>query len=204
MKRWIESQHSGKIEIVEEGGMLSLNTDKVCYSGRTLYEAFYPTLRREDWSGIKRLCLLGLGGGTLVNMLRDDLNYQGWIDAVDFDPHIIEASKEIFGLANASDMEVFCEDAQHFLRHVNVPYDTIICDLFIHDSMPAFMEKVDFWSDATNALAPQGRIIVNAFSQKKRVMKMCELANQVGLFMHRPTLVNGTNLMVLGEKKGRV
>lgn len=204
MKRWLESQHSGKMEIVEEGGMLSLNTEKVCYSGRTLYEAFFPTLQQQDWGAVKRLCLLGLGGGTLVNMLRDDLNYQGWIDAVDFDLQIIEASNEIFGLAGASDMEVFCDDAQHFLRHVNVSYDAIICDLFIHDSMPEFMEKLDFWRDVANALVPQGRIIVNAFSQKRRVMKMSDLAKGAGLLMHRPTLVNGTNLMMLGEKMGRV
>jgi spermidine synthase len=201
MKRWLESQHSGKIEIIEEGGMLSLNTAKVCYSGRTLYEAFYPSLKQQDWRELTRICLLGLGGGTVVKMLRDDLSYRGWIDAVDFDPQIIEVSRELFGLALETDMAIYAEDAQHFLHQVSEPYEVIICDLFIHDRMPEFMEQIEFWKHAMNALTPQGKIIVNAFAQKRRVMNMCALAEEAGLYMHRPTLVNGTNLMMLGEKR---
>jgi spermidine synthase len=201
MKRLLNSDYSGKIEIVEEGGMLSLNTQKVCYSGRTLHEAFYPSLSSFDWSTAKHVLILGLGGGTLVRMLRHDLNYLREIHAVDFDAAIVEAANHYFGLSDDLQLQIFCADALAFLESNHCPYDVIICDLFIQASMPDFMEAEMFWKEAARSLAPNGRIVVNAFTQKKRVMAMRELAERSGFSMERPTLVNGTNLMMLGKKE---
>ena len=201
MKRLLNSDYSGKIEIVEEGGMLSLNTQKVCYSGRTLHEAFYPALSSFDWSKAKRVLILGLGGGTLVRMLRQNLNYHHEIHAVDFDAAIVEAAHDVFGLSDDLQLQVFCADAMAFLESNHCPYDVIICDLFVQASMPDFMEAEVFWKEAARSLALHGRIVVNAFTQKKRVMAMRELAERAGFLMERPTLVNGTNLMMLGKKE---
>jgi len=77
--------------------------------------------------------LLGLGGGTIANNLRS--MYKCRIDAVELDERIPEIAKEYFNLSDS--INIFIDDARHYIETTNKKYDLIVIDLFRGESPPA-------------------------------------------------------------------
>jgi predicted membrane-bound spermidine synthase len=101
--------------------------------------------------------LLGLGGGTVANMLHNGLKYE--VDAVELDKRIAEVSKKYFSLNR--EVKVVVDDARHYLETTNKTYDLIFFDVYKGEIPPAHVLSLECFQKAKELLNENGLIIVN-------------------------------------------
>jgi predicted membrane-bound spermidine synthase len=100
--------------------------------------------------------LLGLGGGTLANVLYEQTVS---LDAVEFDPRIAEVSKTFFDLN--SGVNVFVDDARRYLNKNDQKYDLIVFDLFRGEEAPEHVITIESLNRLKFFLPTDGLIIIN-------------------------------------------
>jgi len=103
--------------------------------------------------------LLGLGGGTIANMLHNDLKYN--VDVAELDQRITDVSREYFSLNDS--VHVTVDDARHYLEQTNKKYDLIFFDVFRGDIPPPHVLSLESFKRAKSLLNENGMIVVNFF-----------------------------------------
>lgn len=101
--------------------------------------------------------VLGLGGGTVANVLHNNLKFS--VDAVELDERIVETAKQYFSLN--PDINVTVDDARHYLEESTQSYDLIFFDVFRGDIQPAHVMSLECFKKAKSLLNKNGLIIVN-------------------------------------------
>ena len=102
----IESKYSGKLEITWYNGKKHLNSANANYSYGSLQRILKFGLKKINLSRINSVLILGLGGGSVIETLRQDFNYPGQIEAVEIDPVIIDIAKTEFGIEQNETLDV--------------------------------------------------------------------------------------------------
>jgi spermidine synthase len=125
-------------------------------------------LEKIDLNKVNSVLLLGLGGGSVIQTLRNDFNYQKQITAVDIDPIIIDIAKSEYGVQDTSELKIICQDAIEFVKQNSQHYDLIIVDLFIDTSIPKEFLTLNFWNDIIKLKSANGVILFNASLEKER------------------------------------
>ncbi|MBT8393734.1 MAG: spermine synthase, partial [Bacteroidia bacterium] len=95
----VESKYSGTLEITWHNGKKHLNTKNANYSYGSLQKILKFGLQKIDLSNCKDILILGLGGGSVIDTLVKDFEYENHITAIEIDPVIIEIAKEEFNLS---------------------------------------------------------------------------------------------------------
>ena len=103
------------------------------------------------------LLLLGLGGGVLA---QDALSHGMNVDAVELDERIIEVARTFFGLGE--EVNVFQDDARHYINRATKQYDLIIFDLFRGEETPAHVFTAESISKTRDLLKPGGLVLINS------------------------------------------
>src|SRR5690606_26298728 len=132
----IESDINGTLEITWYNGKKHLNSKNANYSYGSLQRILRFGLEKIDLSKVHSVLLLGLGGGSVIETLRKDVDYQKNITAIDIDPVIINLAIDEFHLNSNGDLDIICDDAFHFIVLSNNTFDFIIIDLFIDTEVP--------------------------------------------------------------------
>lgn len=101
--------------------------------------------------------LLGLGGGSVANMLSQKLKFS--VDAVELDERIAKVATKYFVLSK--DVKVVTDDARHYLETTQKRYDLIFFDVFKGDLPPPHVLSVECFTKAKTLLTGNGLIIVN-------------------------------------------
>ncbi len=89
----VESKYSGTLEITWHNGKKHLNTINANYSYGSLQKILKFGLQNIDVSNCKKILILGLGAGSVIDTLIKDFKYKNHITALDIDPVIIEIAK---------------------------------------------------------------------------------------------------------------
>src|SRR5690606_27955279 len=110
----IQSEFSGLVEITWYNGKKHLNTKNANYSYGSLQRILKFGLEHLDLNKINSVLLLGLGGGSVVQTLRNDYSYSKPITAVDIDPVIIDIARNEFQLEEDGHLKIVCADALDF------------------------------------------------------------------------------------------
>ncbi len=126
----------------------------------------------------KRLLMLGIGGGTVLDMFLE--YYPGLrADAVDIDPVIIGIARQHFGIGRSGNVTLVESDADAYIRKRTVrgpTYDIILVDLFIGNRIPDFVLDQRFVAGLRRITAPHGRLLINysfyADYQQKAIVLM--------------------------------
>lgn len=105
-----------------------------------------------------RSLLLGMGGGTLVRRL-DSLQFEQ--DIVEIDRRIETVAKAYFGLGEGYNIVI--DDARHFVRTAQGPYQVIIYDVFKGESAPEHVLTQEGLEEAKSVLSPDGLILINFY-----------------------------------------
>ena len=121
-----------------------------------------PAFFREA-SGLKRVLVLGVGGGTVIHLLQRQFP-AALITGVDLDPVHLQIATEHFGVSPAT-VELYCADARQWLQDYRGPsFDLIIEDLFGElDGEPerAIAPSVEWISLLLRHLQRDGMLVMN-------------------------------------------
>jgi spermidine synthase len=128
-------------------------------------EAFEP--KWDYASYVKSICsklpeksdalILGLGGGTVANILQNDLGFN--VDAVELDQRIADVAKQYFRLS--SKVNVVVDDARHYLEQSQKKYDVILFDVYRGEAPPPHVFTLESLSRTKSLLKEDGLILVN-------------------------------------------
>lgn len=196
----IESDINGTLEITWYNGKKHLNTKNANYSYGSLQKILKFGLEKVELSKVHSVLLLGLGGGSVIETLRNDFSYQNHITAIEIDPTIISIAKNEFQLQNTQQLDIICADAFKYILESQATFDLIIIDLFIDTQVPEKFLKIPFWEALLKRKSTNGVILFNA-SLENSIQAPLETiiaylkvhVNQVAIF----NKVNNTNTVIL-------
>ena len=125
-------------------------------------ENLFPYVNVADLAGLffdepGRLCLLGLGGGSIARNYAGD----GWrIDAVEIDPVVVRFAHDHFRL-DPTDARIFEMDGRRFLRESGEMYDIVLFDAFGGGNIPFQLVTREAFDLAALRLRPGGILVLN-------------------------------------------
>ena len=161
LTRKVRSSFSGELEITLINGKKVLDSANTNYSYGSLQRILKFSLEQIDLNKKNEILLLGLGGGSVLETLRNDLNYTGKITAVEIDRAVIAIAYRDFGIASDEKTHILCEDAFAYIEQTDKLFDLIIIDLFIDDRIPEQCFTSRFWKKIIKSTEKQGNIIFN-------------------------------------------
>lgn len=162
-----ESDINPLLEVSLINGRYQLNAGSVNYSFGPLHDAFRkyfvkdPPLLNEK----SEVLILGLGAGSVVNILRNELNLKSPITGVEIDKEVINAARKHFSLDSIKDLKVIVDDALLFLQVSDDSYDFIVIDIYIDDLVPPKFETFEFIQLLANHLTADGKVVFNKLHQ---------------------------------------
>lgn len=177
-----------------------LNSENTSYSGQTLHDIFEKVFKRIDLNGVKSILLLGLGGGTVVDMLTEELVYKGKLTTVELDPVIVQIASREFGIRSNSKLEVICMDATEYVRSTRKKFDIIICDIFVDSTLPEVIIAPEFWNNVAKRLSEQGLIVFNVFHEIKKMASVAKQLSEMGFDVKLMNRINGSNTFLFARK----
>ncbi len=158
----VQSQYSGRIEVALENGRKVLNTVNCNYSYGQLQRVFEIAFKKTQLQldSLQMVLILGMGGGCLSRVLRDQLGYDGHITAVEKDERLLQFAMKHFPRAFER-VELLQLDAVLGIREISGSYDLILVDLFIDQQVSPGVMDSEFVAQLSKKLCPGGRIYHN-------------------------------------------
>jgi spermidine synthase len=196
----IKSDINGTLEITWFNGKKHLNSKNANYSYGSLQRILKFGLEKIDLSKVHSVLLLGLGGGSVIETLRKDFNYQKHITAIEIDPVIIEIAKGEFQLNSDENLDIICDDAFHFVEKSISTFDLIIIDLFIDTQVPEKFLKLPFWETLLKRKSTNGVLLFNASLEDTMNTKLKTVIEFLKSHVYEVTVfesVNDTNTIVI-------
>ena len=200
--RKVKSDHSGTVEITWYNGKKHLNTKNANYSYGSLQKILKTGLQKIELNHCKNILLLGLGGGSVIKTLRDDLDYHHKIIAIDIDPVIISIACDEFNIIEDNNLEIICIDALEFMARNAKRFDLIIIDLFIDTEIPDSFYSHSFWQQIIKATSRKGSILFNASlrnSDDKKATSIIKLLKKNHFKIEKLERVNKTNTLIIAS-----
>lgn len=200
--RHLKSEYSDTLEITWHNGKKHLNTKNANYSYGSLQAILKFGLKKIDLKRINSILLLGLGGGSVIETLRQDFNYQKQVTAIDIDPVIIEIAKKEYQLETNSNTTIICEDALNFIKRNSSRFDLIIIDLFIDIHVPKPFLELPFWKDVITSKSSNGVILFNASLEKEKSNELKSIIEFLKSKVYKVDVydkVNQTNTVIISQ-----
>ena len=163
--RSFKSDFNGEVKITLTARKKLLNTTNTNYSYGSLEKVMRYALHQVDLSLTREILILGMGGGCVLKVLRDEFGYLGNITAVDIDPVIVQLAETEFGICTNKKTTIICEDAGTFVEKDQRQYDVIIIDLFIDNLVPDQFSQAEFWKQVLTLLNKNGKIVFNTLDE---------------------------------------
>ncbi len=181
--RKYKSSYSGDLLISIENGQKVLNTASVNYSFNSLHRVFKSAFQRTNLGSlsIHRTLLLGLGGGSILQILRNDHLVKTPIDIVEIDPVIIQIAIDEFDINQYQPIEIIEADAQNYVPSSQNSYSLICVDLFINEHVPSQFLTTSFMDELIQLTQKNGRIYFNIMLSSHSIIEqfnnICEYLN---------------------------
>ncbi len=158
----INSEFNPGLCLQMEAGKLLLNTNNANYSYgnmHTVFEEAFELCKIEEFPP-KNLLILGLGTGSVIDILQRQYGLEPKITAVEIDPAVINCLQywEQLQLQTA---EIICGDAFKVVNDIKDKFDLIIVDLFIDLDVSAGIHDLQFFEQLKQLLNVKGTILVN-------------------------------------------
>lgn len=198
------SLYNGKVRVILRDGKKILNTDHANYSFGSLHRIMRFALGNIMLWTNEDILLLGLGGGSVIDIVRNDLHISNKLVAVDIDPVIIEIARQEFALDSYENTEIICADAYEYIEKEAGKYGLIIIDLFIDNKVPEKFYGDIFWENIARILTPTGQIIFNTMIENNSRELFDTLAQNLenrgfSVIIHEK--VAGSNVMMIMKRK---
>ncbi len=145
-----------------EAGMLLLNTSNANYSYGNLKRVFEEVFELINLDEIhpQNLLLLGLGTGSILDIMQRQYGLNPDITAIEIDPAVIECLDH-WPYLNLSKTQLIEGDAFEKIKNLHPAYELIIVDLFCDLDVPESVKTEEFIKNLKFLMAPKGRILIN-------------------------------------------
>jgi len=162
-----KSKINGEIVVKEQLGDYTLHVQGLIQSGGIIKGIWKKPLRfAQGKLSVSNCLILGLGGGTVVQLIKNRWP-EAKIIGVEIDPEIIKIGRKFFGLGEIKNLEIIKANAfkwvdSHFndLNHQS-KFDLIIIDLYLGKEFPKEVESEEFLKNLKKLLAKKGLVIFN-------------------------------------------
>ncbi|MGE5382287.1 MAG: spermidine synthase [Omnitrophica WOR_2 bacterium] len=156
-----------QLEVAIINGRYQLNAGSVNYSFGPLHDAFrkYFSKDQPSLNDDSQVLILGLGAGSVANIIRNELEYKCQITGVEIDTAVVEAARKHFALDKVTNLNVIIDDAYDFVENSTDKYDLIIVDLYIEDKVPLKFESFQFIQNLRRLLYKEGKVVFNKLKQ---------------------------------------
>ncbi|HPD66067.1 MAG TPA: hypothetical protein P5050_10490 [Bacteroidia bacterium] len=177
----VQSNLNGQLYVLYIKGRKILNARHGNYSFGVLHDAFRKAFRQAGITGIQpqKCLLLGLGGGSVVTILRDELKLSCFIRAIDFDPEVVSIAENHFNIKRFDNLEIIIRDAFDFVREDTDTYDLIVFDIYIDHEIPEKFESIEFLSLLKSRLDKKAILVFNKDISSKNMKLKKELFAKV-------------------------
>jgi len=157
---------SPALEVCMSGGRLQLNSANVNYSYGPLHDAFsrYFRLDKPPLNPGDQVLILGFGGGSVAEILREELGYDNPITGIDADECVLDAAKRHFNIERLKDLTLVCSDALEFMEACRVQYQLIVVDIYVDKNVPGPFESAEFVRHLRRCLSDGGKVVFNKFA----------------------------------------
>ena len=198
----VASQYSGLLEITWYNGKKHLNSKNANYSYGYLQRILKFGLEKNNLPKVNSILVLGMGGGSVIETLRDDLNYEKQIDAVEIDPVIIDIAQREFGILEGEFLKIHCMDALEFIKNNHKKFDLIIVDLYIDLNVPDKFLNIEFWDHIIKSKSSKGTVIFNASIKDSKNETIKRLTDYIQTKLFKVNIyenVNHTNTLIIAS-----
>ncbi len=165
-----ENSHFGNLQVIESrdgrrryylNDLLTQNTyDPVARASISMFTYGLYHLSRGYTPELRRALCLGMGVGIVPGRLAAD-GVQ--VDVVEINPAIVPLAERFFDFPRQK-VNLFIDDARHFLRVATNQYDTIQLDAFLGDSSPSHLMTRESFTEIHARLRPGGTLVINSFA----------------------------------------
>lgn len=144
-----EGHGGAHLEVVVNNGKLMLNANQSNYSFGGLHLIFEQLFNQIEIGKfeIKKVLLLGLGAGSVVDLLINKHGIKCEITGVELDATVIDFAKKYFDIEKYKSLQIVQADAFEYVQQCNDKFDLIVVDLFIGDTVPAAFASEEFISN---------------------------------------------------------
>lgn len=198
LTRKIDSKYNGKLELTTYMGKKVLDTTNTNYSYGSLQRIMRYSLNQINLNNINSVLILGMGGGSVIQTLREEKNFKGKITAVEIDPIIIQLAESEFGIKSNINTHIVQCDAALFITSSQEKFDLIIVDLFIDTIIPTKFLQMDFWKAIIDHSTNE--IIFNTLcSPPTNLIELKEKFNRRGIRYEIHRHVEKTNKLLIAH-----
>ena len=183
---WQKKSDGRLYEVRSAGRSLRLYTDGVCHSqynsanpvtGHIWDLLMLPAFFYEP-GAIKRVLVLGVGGGTSIQLIRQFVSPET-ITGVDLNPTHLYVAKRFFKLKHDSIQLVHADAIQWLKDYEGKQFDLIVDDLFAEENgepVPAIQSNASWFNCLLKHVTNDGLIVKN-FLDKESARSSAGLAN---------------------------
>ncbi len=197
------SEINGILEVTYIDGKKVLDTENANYSYGSLQMILEFGLTKVDLKSVENVLVLGMGGGSVIESLRETFEYKKNLIAIEIDPKIIQIANEEFGISESKNQRIIQEDAFQYVKTSNERFQLIIIDLFIDTEVPLIFFSEAFCQNVAQRIDENGFLIFNiGINLIKDSVKSKNIIAYFGKdfdFQIHPK-VNGTNFLLIGKK----
>jgi spermidine synthase len=193
-----DSGISGRLYVRMVNGKLLLDAANANYSFGSLHRLFRKVFQHIGIgaNAPSNLLLLGLGGGSIVSIIRDEYLLDLPITAIEKDPEVIRIANKFFSISRFSNLDIVCIDAEEYIRTSHGRFDMIIVDLFIDNNVPEQFIRKEFLEGCLRILSPGGRMVFNFITntvvQGERYQNLLKNLETIG-FIYTEKRIFATN-----------
>ena len=162
------SEISGQIVVEELLGQYSLQVQGLIQSGglvKAIWKKPFKKILDSEFLILNSL-LLGLGGGTVVQLIKARWP-KAKIVGVEIDPEIIKIGKKYFGLDDVPGLQTANANAFDYIKQAKQKFDLLIVDLYLGRKFPKKAENKEFFEDIKKILSSDGIVIFNRLKMEK-------------------------------------
>ena len=168
------SEHNAFLQVSLVHGRLQLVAEEAIYSFGDYYLNFRKLFEAFDFDRLParaEVLVLGLGLGSIIDLLEHHVGVDYAFVAVEIDPVIIDLATRYSLPRFTSPVEVAQTDALTFLQLDARRYDLICVDVFQDATVPDHLNTTEFLELLRDSLAPGGALVYNrlASSTQDRV-----------------------------------
>ncbi len=163
-----EGEHGDELAVVLRKGKLMLQSNGAVYSWEDNYYNFREAFHRLDWNALpgKRTLILGLGLGSIPQMLEENFGIDLEYTAVEYDEAIVELAEHYLLGRLHSPIETIVADAEAYVMQTSDRFDLILVDIFVDDKVPENFESAAFLKALRRLLHPKGLIVSNRLTYR--------------------------------------